>query len=126
MPIDYKKYPDNWRSEIRPAILQRAENRCEWCSAPNGMYGSRGEDGEFIPALAGEIADGMDYAGNKVIKIVLTVAHLNHNINDNRPENLAALCQRCHLSHDKDQHRASRYNNRIRDIPDLFGKAVNK
>ena len=122
MPIDYKNYPDNWRSEIRPAILKRAKNRCEWCNAPNGMYGSRGKNGEFIPALAGEIADGMDYAGNRVIKIVLTIAHLNHDINDNRPENLAALCQRCHLSHDKDQHRASRYNNRVKNIPDLFGK----
>ncbi len=29
MPIDYKKYPKNWLSEIRPRIMQRANNTCE-------------------------------------------------------------------------------------------------
>jgi len=36
--------------------------------------------------------------------IVLTIAHLNHDTTDNRDENLSALCQRCHLSHDKYLH----------------------
>ena len=29
MPIDYKKYPPNWLKEIRPRIMQRANNTCE-------------------------------------------------------------------------------------------------
>lgn len=32
---------------------------------------------------------------------------------DNRPENLAALCQRCHLLHDREQHRETRRRNRV-------------
>ena len=30
MPIDYKKYPPNWLTEIRPRILKRAGGRCEF------------------------------------------------------------------------------------------------
>ena len=42
----------------------------------------------------------------KVILIVLTVAHLNHEPEDCREENLAALCQRCHNRHDGKSRRA--------------------
>ena len=41
-------------------------------------------------------------------KIILTVAHLDHNKNNNHFSNLAALCQRCHLGHDIQQHTANR------------------
>ena len=30
MPIDYKKYPSNWLTEIRPRILKRANYTCEF------------------------------------------------------------------------------------------------
>lgn len=56
-------------------------------------------------------ADMLD--GERVFRIVLTVAHLNHDRTDNRPENLAALCQRCHLLHDREQHRETRRRNRV-------------
>lgn len=36
--------------------------------------------------------------------VVLTVAHLNHTPEDCRPENLKAMCQRCHLRYDHDHH----------------------
>jgi HNH endonuclease len=42
------------------------------------------------------------------VKIVLTVAHLNHVAGEDDDENLAALCQRCHLKHDRPQHAESR------------------
>lgn len=35
MPIDYKKYPPNWRKEIVPRILKRANNKCEKCGLEN-------------------------------------------------------------------------------------------
>lgn len=91
MPIDYSKYPPNW-PVIRMRIRVRAKERCEWCSARNGqphpVTGSR---------------------------VVLTVAHKDHDITHNdgldadpnapllpEPEsNLAALCQRCHITWDK-------------------------
>jgi 5-methylcytosine-specific restriction endonuclease McrA len=72
MPIDYKKYPKNWK-EIRTKILQRAENCCELCSAKN-----------YEPHWKTKS------------KVVLTVHHINFDITDNRMCNLLALCQRCH------------------------------
>lgn len=38
MAIDYKKYPANWKTEIRPRILERADNKCEWCGAANKSW----------------------------------------------------------------------------------------
>lgn len=57
-------------------------------------------------------------AKRRPVKIVLTVAHLGtahadgrpgdkHDKMDCRPENLAALCQRCHLNYDRDEHAAN-------------------
>jgi tRNA(Ile)-lysidine synthase TilS/MesJ len=36
----------------------------------------------------------------KKIKIVLTIAHIDHDTTNNADDNLAALCQRCHNRHD--------------------------
>ena len=44
----------------------------------------------------------------KQIAIVLTIAHLNHTPEDCRPENLCALCQKCHLNYDQEYHRLQR------------------
>ncbi len=42
------------------------------------------------------------------IHVVLTIAHLNHQAGDDRDENLQALCQWCHLIHDRGHHFESR------------------
>lgn len=39
------------------------------------------------------------------IIVVLTIAHLNHDPADCRPDNLKAWCQRCHLSYDQPLHK---------------------
>lgn len=44
--------------------------------------------------------------------VILTVAHLNHTPTDCRPENLRAMCQRCHLSYDRPRHLAKQAANR--------------
>ena len=52
--------------------------------------------------------DGFSY--NQCVKkigatrIVLTIAHLDGNKDNNDFENLAALCQKCHLHHDIGHH----------------------
>ena len=103
MPIDYKKYPPNWKTEIRPRILKRANNCCEFCGVANNDMGYRDEEGEFFalhPSFANQVF--LEDTGYKLIKIVLTIAHLdhdegNHDVKDDR---LAALCQKCHLTYD--------------------------
>ena len=49
--------------------------------------------------------------------VVLTVAHLNHTPEDNRDENLRAMCQGCHLHYDRAHHAETR---RRRHNLDLF------
>lgn len=95
MPVDWSRYPPNWK-EIRAKILDRAKHACEWCGAKN--Y-------EPHPVTGS--------------KVVLTTAHLGtafpdgtpgdkHDKMDVREENLAALCQRCHLRYDIAEHLQNR------------------
>ena len=111
MPCDYSTYPPNWKSEIRPDILTRDNNACKFCGLPNHSTGFRQSNGDFQPYEptldfheAKKIAKAV---GLRLIKIVLTIAHLDHDNTNNDYDNLAALCQRCHILHDKDQHAAN-------------------
>ena len=97
-PENRDRYPKDWELRSRFVRFIRARNRCEWCGAenykPHPITGSR---------------------------VVLTTAH----VHDKRPEassllNLAALCQRCHNTHDlKDRRRNARERN-YRDQGRLF------
>ena len=86
-PENKKRYPANWKSEIRPAILERANHCCE--GSPD------------FPDCRAENYKPHHDTGSKV---VLTIAHLDHTPENNDPSNLRAWCQRCHLNYDKDHH----------------------
>jgi hypothetical protein len=94
-PENKARYPKDWK-EIREQILARAENRCEWpgCRVENGKLGTwRGE--RFIPIF--------ETTGDEIeasLKIVLTIAHLDHTPENCDPENLRAWCQRHHNRYD--------------------------
>jgi hypothetical protein len=101
MPMDYSRYPPDWR-EISLRVRIEANWRCEWCGAVNGR--DHPETGS---------------------RVVLTVAHLGaeredgspgdkHDKMDVRRVNLAALCQRCHLNFDRDEHLANARETRRR------------
>jgi hypothetical protein len=97
MPIDYSKYPPNWLTEIRPAILQRANNKCERCYVPNYAIVYR----TTINGRTEWLREANSiYA--KPIKVVLTIAHLDHDEANHNVEldRLAAMCQLCHLRYD--------------------------
>ena len=118
MPIDYKKYPANWK-ELREAVLLRANNKCEICGVENYAVGVRSADGSFREYSAMEVeASFLD--GDKVIQIVLTIAHLDHDEtnHDVKIERLAALCQRCHLIYDIPEKKKRRHNKKA--VGELF------
>lgn len=86
-PENKKLYPSNWK-EIRATILKRAGHCCEGspayptCRATN--YVSHPQTGS---------------------KVILTIAHLDHDPTNNDHDNLRAWCQRCHNTYDA-PHRA--------------------
>lgn len=91
MPFQRDRYPKDWNA-ISRRVRERDGWRCQWCGALHGQPHPR--------------------TGSRV---VLTVAHLGAPYPDGRPgdkrdksdcrdENLAALCQACHLAFDRDEH----------------------
>ena len=98
MPIDYRNYAPDWH-QIRASILERAGNKCEECGVPNHEIGIRTKTGLWAKAPRG-YEPGDWFAGHKCIRIVLTVAHLDHNPANNDPANLRSLCQLHHNRYD--------------------------
>lgn len=133
MPVNYKNYPPNWKTEIRPAILKRAFNCCEFCGVKNYAVGYR-KNGVFVPTAgnaAHEAAGNGDFSykearelvnhcndacDDNLIIIVLTIAHLDHDTNNSEYCNLRALCQQCHNRHDIQYRKGNRAFNRSRQI----------
>jgi 5-methylcytosine-specific restriction endonuclease McrA len=54
--------------------------------------------------------------------VYLACAHLDHDPGNNTPANLKALCQRCHILHDRAEHQRQRwFTYRVRKaLGDLF------
>lgn len=122
MPIDYKKYPANWKEFSLEIRNVRAGGKCEKCNVENYAVGARDLNGVFhaedvICSLNnddGEILFGYEFDW-KMTKIVLTVAHLDHEggICDCKErtgmkcaiaDHVLSLCQKCHLDLDRPKH----------------------
>lgn len=124
MPVDMKAYGPEW-PEIRAEILARERNRCKFCGVANGAVGARDVNGAWVPKAVIELMEPVDMFETerlkrfgrvqvKIITIVLTIAHLDHDITDHNRDRLAALCQACHNNYDKDYRAANRKRNRLR------------
>lgn len=118
-----------WKA-TRAAILKRARNKCESCTKPNGEFVEThtgrsmallGKQG--LPVMFWRLVSSgswRDWSGfpvraermfglpTRTVRVVLTVAHLNHTPGDDRDDNLAALCQWCHLHYDHSHHKTTR------------------
>ena len=95
-------YPKDWKA-LSLSTRQRAGWRCE------------GSPGVYPDCRA---ANGMPHpvTGSKV---VLTVAHLDHDETSADPANLMAMCQRCHLTNDRQHHAKNAAASRRRRSPQL-------
>jgi len=89
MPVDWGKYPSNWKT-IALTIKKNADWKCGFCGKqcrkPNEKFDNH--------------------------KRTATVAHLNHIEMDCRPINLICACAPCHLRYDSKHHAATRKKNR--------------
>lgn len=111
--MDLSRYPSDWFEISNYIRFVRAGGMCE-CTGECGKHEGRcnARHGETHPVTG--------------TRVVLTTAHLGtdtgdkHNKMDVRPENLKAMCQRCHLIFDLDEHianaRTTRTQNALRAL----------
>lgn len=107
-PENKSRYPKDWK-QIADSIRARADNKCE--GSP--MFPDcRAENGKAHPVTGS--------------KVVLTVAHLDHTPENCEPDNLKAMCQRCHLNYDKHHHAQTAYATRKQkaNTIDIFADPV--
>ena len=104
MPIDYKKYHPSWK-QISKDKIAAAGDRCELCYAPNHEWIYRDKNSGHPWGLAEDLTENGDsLASTKIVRVVLTVHHIDCDKDNNSPLNLIALCQRCHLRLDAERH----------------------
>jgi len=98
-------YPKDWH-EITSMIKARAGWRCE-CEGECGLHRTTPGPRRCIERHGHPATWARGW-------VVLTVHHLNHDPTDNRPENLKAMCQRCHLRCDVGLHQENAARTRRR------------
>jgi hypothetical protein len=120
MPINRKHYAPDW-----PTIALRVKNEADWtcqrcqrlCVKPKVSLS------DYAHRLRSRLhRPDRDWLEQIVLTAVketpqrfrLTVAHLNQDPLDNRPQNLQALCSICHLDHDRPFRRHNTYRKRER------------
>lgn len=123
-------YGAEWRKTIRPRILDRDGHACRFCGKPNHadveqitdpanrlMYWLRPvitppdwreQLIDHTGQILSENAERLPLKPGRTVRVVLTIAHLDHNPANMDDDNLAALCQWCHLNYDRTQHAETR------------------
>lgn len=87
-PDQRARYPSDWKAISLRIRKDRAKWRCE--GSPGHYPDCRARNGLPHPVTGS--------------KVVLTVAHLDHQPENVSDENLMAMCQRCHLTYDAKHH----------------------
>lgn len=110
---------EHWQA-IRRRIHERAGGKCENCAKPDraSILVTRGgywrDTSGAKPVWRGDNGDQARPPHAWVqytIRVVLMVAHLDHDPENNSEANLRLLCQHCHLKHDYWFHRATARRN---------------
>ena len=127
-------YPIDWPQLSAVIRFGRAKGRCEACQRPHGRTVFCLGDGRWWDEEAASWRDGTgqivclavgadDVLGEvRTTRVVLATGHRNHDTADNSPANLSAWCQRCHMLHDRPEHRRRRWVTlfRRKALGDLF------
>ena len=109
-------YPIDWRELSAFIRFRRARGRCECCGRPHGKTVQHLGDGRWwdddhrhwrdgAGKVLQELAPPQDMIMTpRQTRVVLATAHRDHDPTNNRDGNLVALCQRCHMLNDKEEH----------------------
>lgn len=139
-------YPIDWPQISWFIRFKRAEGHCERCRRPHGERVRCIDDGRWLDEEAGYWRDERGRRARppknvaaaaqgllieplsppveemRTTLVILAAAHLDHDPTNSAARNLAAFCQRCHLAHDRPEHRRQRWTTlfRRRALGDLF------
>ncbi len=111
-------YPPDW-GWIARQIRAQAGDRCEGlpgeeCGVANGAVGARDRHGAWhnedaIRGLNGAVGESLWPDGfPRMVRVVLTTAHLCHEAGCSDPGHLRSMCQRCHFSLDREDNMRKR------------------
>ncbi|MCJ2137340.1 hypothetical protein MKK69_25390 [Methylobacterium sp. J-026] len=128
-------YPIDWPQLSAVIRFRRAGGRCEGCGRPHGQLVYHLGDGRWWDAEKAAWRDGRGCSARlalgmvdvlalvRTTRVVLAAAHRNHDTADNASANLVAFCQRCHMIHDRPEHRRRRWRTlfRRKALGDLLG-----
>ncbi len=106
-------YPDDWPQLSASIRFDRAKGRCEGCGRPHGKLVLCIGDGRWFDRQDGSWRDERGcrtFRPQKPYRLRWTVVrlaacHLDHDPTNSSFGNLKAWCQRCHLLHDRPEHR---------------------
>lgn len=111
-------YSKRWPEISRHVRFERARGRCQACGRPHGEWVRVAASGLWFDKpqgvwrnIRGQEAsppDLIEQIGVRETYVVLAAAHLDHDPRNNRLRNLRALCQGCHLRHDRTWHAQQR------------------
>ena len=90
-PENKGRYPKDWKLISLKLIWERANNYCERCHVQN----------HTTHPLTGKMQ-------------TLSVAHLDHVIENMEESNLLVMCNYCHLLHDRQYHKEQRFLNQAK------------
>lgn len=141
-PENKGRYPADWRDISARIRFERAGGRCECtgqcgsthspgtrCGASHGDVVRRDlanparwtyDTSAGLPGAKMKSADkrAAKRGAGKAVKIVLTVAHLDHQPENCADENLLAMCQRCHNCYDSGHRRETRATGKTQRLED--------
>jgi len=125
-------YPPHWCELSSHVRFERAGGRCQRCGRPHLVLLRCLPDGRWFDEQAATWRDRRGRPARwpdleeatrfRTTRVVLAAAHLDSDPTNNRLQNLRALCQRCHMLHDRPHHLVQRWitYRRRSAIGDLF------
>jgi hypothetical protein len=112
-------YPPHWRELSSHVRFERAGGRCQRCGRPHLALLRCLPDGRWFDEQAATWRDRrgrparwpdlVEATRFRMTRVVLAAAHLDSDPTNNRLKNLRALCQRCHMLHDRPHHLVQRW-----------------
>src|SRR3954453_2500413 len=99
------------------------EDRSATWAMGTGGIATRGSGVTDEAGPSGSYPRGVAWDGTfRSTRVVLACSHLDHDPTNNRPSNLKAFCQRCHMLHDRPEHQRRRWLTlfRRRALGDLY------